>query len=951
MGGKNSREESYFQQHPSCRMSSGTSEQHYPSQSNYGGTPQPNHGYAPQQLAYQPPQTAYAYPPAAQSQPPQPAYAYLPVAQSQPGNRKLDRRYSRIADNYNSLDEVTEALARAGLESSNLILGIDFTKSNEWTGKISFNRRSLHHIGDVKNPYEQAISIIGRTLSAFDEDNLIPCFGFGDALTHDQDVFSFYPEERLCNGFEEALSRYRELLPQIRLAGPTSFAPVIEMAMTIVEQSGGQYHVLVVIADGQVTRSVDTAHGQLSQQEQRTVEAIVKASEYPLSIILVGVGDGPWDMMKEFDDNIPARAFDNFQFVNFTEIMSKNMAESRKETEFALTALMEIPTQYKATMELNILGHRSGKSPQRIALPPPVYSSQPSHMSRFKQSSTLYDSSSFNSKAGFQQSAPPYPGPQMSMGTGPPESSSFDHQVCPICLSNPKDMAFGCGHQPFFQHIFNFCFITALLFFSLHHVGFTSAVSRPSKPKRRTPVGHTRTPGVTQEHQELTPQHHELTHDHQEVSGAKMGQWKVLLNSTGVVAMHMTLTHRNTVLIGAVCTSSNVHDSACWAHSVEYDINANKSRALLLQTDTWCSSGAFLSNGTLLQTGGHGNGYRRIRYFKPCANRQRSWIQSSNSLTSNRWYLPIKGFHQTELLWLIFSLPFLHRTYDSGEDGNNLYPFLHLSSDGHLFIFANRDSILLNYRRIKVLKTYPRIPDDGARNYPSSGSSEMLPLSYKDGFQKVEVIVCGGSSRGAYEAARGGRFLKALNSCGRMVISGILIINGARNGAAGWNNAARPSLQTYLYSPKKKWGRKFSVLKATKIPRLYHSSAVLLPDGRILVAGGNPNTNYTFRNVAFPTELRPSGVSINLEHNQDSVRYGEDFTIRYRIVRTPGKVVNFNIYAPPFTTHSMSMNQRMLRLRCKTMIRERIAPSGYYMPTVVNEGIPSIAQWLKLDTI
>ncbi|GLJ35572.1 hypothetical protein SUGI_0715080 [Cryptomeria japonica] len=279
------------------------------------------------------------------------------------------------------------------------------------------------------------------------------------------------------------------------------------------------------------------------------------------------------------------------------------------------------------------------------------------------------------------------------------------------------------------------------------------------------------------------------------------------------------------------------HD--CWAQSIEYNTVTNTIRPLMVFTDTWCSSRAFAANGTLVQTGGWRDGARDMRYFVPCSDASCDWDNSQPvKLLANRWYAANQILPDNRIIVVggtgVFNyefvprrpgegtcnLPFRSQARTSSTVENNLYPFLHLSSDGNLFIFANMDSILLDYKNNVVLKTFPKMPGDGPRNSPSTGSSVMLPLSASDGFRKVEIVICGG-----YAAAKAGNFIAALCSCGRMVITDanpswkmedmqgprtmsdmlilpngeILIINRAAKGVAGLDMANARVFTPYLY--------------------------------------------------------------------------------------------------------------------------------------------------------
>ncbi|MBA0582469.1 hypothetical protein Gorai_024615, partial [Gossypium raimondii] len=211
------------------------------------------------------------------------------------------------------------------------MVAIDFTASNG-------NPRlpdSLHYIDPSGrlNAYQKAIYEVGKVLQFYDADKRYPAWGFG-ARPIDGPVshcFNLNGSSNYCEvqGIQGIMMAYTSALFNVSLAGPTLFGHVINRASVVACDSlstgAKKYFALLIITDGVIT------------DLQETKDALVKASDLPLSILIVGVGGADFKEMEILDADKGERlesttgciaSRDIVQFVPFRDLQSKSSARA-----------------------------------------------------------------------------------------------------------------------------------------------------------------------------------------------------------------------------------------------------------------------------------------------------------------------------------------------------------------------------------------------------------------------------------------------------------------------------------------------------------------------------------------------------------------------------------------------------------------------------------------------
>ncbi|CAJ2501542.1 Uu.00g043950.m01.CDS01 [Anthostomella pinea] len=323
--------------------------------------------------------------------------------------------------------------------------------------------------------------------------------------------------------------------------------------------------------------------------------------------------------------------------------------------------------------------------------------------------------------------------------------------------------------------------------------------------------------------------------------------------------------------------------------------------------------------------------------------------------------------------------PYINMDWLARTDPNNLYPFLAVLPGGGIFVAYWNEARILDEVTFETTTILPNMPGSvsdplGGRTYPLEGTAVLLP-QYAPFSDPLGVLLCGGSDTHSEaldncvstypEAANPTWTLermpsKRVMSCMAPLPDGtFLIANGAKEGVAGFGLADDPNLNALLYDPSKPIGSRISIMANTTVARLYHSEAITLLDGRVLITGSDPQDGKHPEEIRVEvftppyltsSKPRPSFTITNKEWS-----YGEQIT--FQLGSAAAGNIQVSLLGAVSSTHGNSMGARTLfpAVSCAGTTctvtappRVHICPAGWYQMYVLQDGIPAVGQFVRI---
>ncbi len=397
--------------------------------------------------------------------------------------------------------------------------------------------------------------------------------------------------------------------------------------------------------------------------------------------------------------------------------------------------------------------------------------------------------------------------------------------------------------------------------------------------------------------------------------------------------------------------------------------------------DLFCVGFSLLADGRLFMTGGHyldHVGIANTTFFDYATNT----YTPGPTMNAGRWYPTNTTLANGEVVFVSGDM--------TGDDTPNplpqvlqadgtlrdlttalwaapLYPRMFLAPDGRVFSTApNVRSRWLKTSGTGVWRNGPFTVNNIYRSYGAAvmyAPGKILMVGGGDPpTATAEVIDLNQATiawRNVAPMQYGRRHLNAT-----LLADGKVLVTGG-TGASGFNKASGAVFPAELWDPATET---WTTLASAAVRRLYHSTAVLLPDGRVLSAGGGrpPATdsgdlNHLDAEIFSPPYLfKADGSPADRPEIQiwpTSASYGVKFTVN---VTQRDSIQTVSWIRLSSATHASNMEQRFMtltfvkrganKLKITPPRNGKLSPPGYYLLFIVNSsGVPSVGRIVRIQ--